>query len=76
MRRLISAASGAVRDYLLDPNLDLEPKHRDQARQDWAQAIRDIGDYKRVAPSERKPLMTIASQRPDSMSTPQCADQG
>jgi len=56
VRRLLSAAASAVRDYLLDPNPATLSTHREQARRSWSQAINAIEDYKRVAAPERRPL--------------------
>ena len=53
---LLSSSAGAVRDYLLDSDPLALPKHREQARLSWAQAIKAIGDYKAVASLERRPL--------------------
>ena len=53
---LLSSAAGAVRDYLLDSDSLVLPRHREQARRSWAQAMKAIGDYKAVATLERRPL--------------------
>jgi signal transduction histidine kinase len=56
VRRQLSSASSAVRDYLLDPDSLALPRHREQARRSWLQAIQAIEDYKGVATLERRPL--------------------
>ena len=53
---LLSSAAGAVRDYLLDSDSLALPRHREEARRSWSQAIKAIEVYKGVATSERRPL--------------------
>ena len=53
---LLSAAAGAVRDYLLDSDSSALPGHREEARRSWAQALRAVEDYKAVATLKRRPL--------------------
>src|ERR1035441_6243647 len=53
---LLSSAAGAVRDYLLDSDSLALPKHREEARRSWSQAIKAIEDYKGVATLERRLL--------------------
>jgi signal transduction histidine kinase len=56
VRLLLSSAASAVRDYLLDPDSLALPRHREQARRSWLQAMKAIEDYKRVATLARRPL--------------------
>ena len=56
VHRLLSSAAGAVRDYLLDSDSLALPRHREEARRSWSQAIRAIEDYKGVATLERRIL--------------------
>jgi signal transduction histidine kinase len=56
VRGQLSAAASAVRDYLLDPDSLALPRHREQARRSWLQAMKAIEDYKGVATLERRPL--------------------
>ncbi len=56
VRGQLSAAASAVRDYLLDPDSLALPRHREQARLSWLQAMKAIEDYKGVATLERRPL--------------------
>jgi signal transduction histidine kinase len=53
---LLSSAAGAVRDYLLDSDFLALPRHREEARRSWSQAIKAIEDYKGVATLERRLL--------------------
>ena len=53
---LLSSAASAIRDYLLDPDPLALPRHREQARVSWSQAIQAIQDYEAVATSERRLL--------------------
>ncbi|HTS28239.1 MAG TPA: ATP-binding protein [Bryobacteraceae bacterium] len=53
----LNAAAGAVRDYLLDSDPLSLPAHREEAKRSWAQAVRAIDGYKKVAASERGPLI-------------------
>lgn len=53
---LLSSAAGAVRDYLLDSDFPALPRHREEARRSWSQAIKAIEDYKGVATLERRLL--------------------
>ena len=53
---LLSSAASAIRDYLLDPDLLVLPRYREQARVSWSQAIKAIQDYEAVATSERRLL--------------------
>ena len=57
VHRVLSAASGAVRDYLLDSNPTAVEKHRDSARQSWQKAMQAINEYKRVAALSRRRLI-------------------
>jgi hypothetical protein len=56
VRGQLSAAASAVRDYLLDPDSLALPRHREQARRSWLQAMKAIQDYKGVASLERRPV--------------------
>jgi signal transduction histidine kinase len=56
VHRLLSSAAGAVRDYLLDSDSLALPRHREEARRSWSQAIKAIEDYKGVATLERRNL--------------------
>jgi signal transduction histidine kinase len=56
VRRLLSSAASAIRDYLLDPDSLALPVHREQARRSWLEAMKAIEDYKGVATPERRPL--------------------
>ena len=56
VRAHTSAAASGVRDYLLDRDSVALPKHREQARRSWLQAMKAIEDYKRVATSARRLL--------------------
>ncbi len=53
---LLSSTSGDIRDYLLDSDPKSLPRHREEARRSWSQAMKAIEDYKGVATSERRPL--------------------
>ncbi len=53
---LQSSAAGAVRDYLLDSDPLALPRHREDAKRSWSQAIKAIEDYKSVATVGRRPL--------------------
>ena len=53
---LLSSAAGAVRDYLLDSDSLALPRHREEARRSWSQAIKAIEEYKGVATWERRLL--------------------
>ncbi len=54
---LLTSATGAVRDYLLDSDPQDLPVHREKARRSWSQAIEAIEDYHRVATPEQQPLI-------------------
>jgi signal transduction histidine kinase len=53
---LLSSAASAIRDYLLDPDSLALPRHREQARVSWSQAMKAIQDYEGVATSQRRLL--------------------
>ncbi|HEY2014992.1 MAG TPA: sensor histidine kinase [Bryobacteraceae bacterium] len=53
----LSAATGAVRDYLLESDPTKLSTHREEARRSWSQAVQSIEDYRGVAFAERRPLI-------------------
>ena len=56
VRLLLSSASDAVRDYLLDPDSSKLAGHRVQAKRLWSQAMQALDAYERVAAGTRRPL--------------------
>ncbi len=58
IRSAAYTASSRVRDYLIDPDPNTFPTHRDTARQYWRQMQAALTSYKTEAAESRKPLLS------------------